>query len=98
MSKSKPKQKIKRKKVAFSLEAVDAVEVILMGDFNNWNPKRHPMKSAGNGMWNKTVMLPFGTYEYKFIVDGDWRLDPKNNQMCANCFGSQNNVLNLTML
>jgi hypothetical protein len=35
MTKIKPKQKIKRRKVTFSFESVDAKEVILMGDFNN---------------------------------------------------------------
>jgi len=34
MSKVKQKQKIKRRKVKFSLEAVDVKEVLLMGDFN----------------------------------------------------------------
>jgi len=34
MPKVKSKQKIKRKKVKFSLEAVDVKEVLLMDDFN----------------------------------------------------------------
>ena len=63
MSKVKTKQKIKRRKVTFSLEATDANEVILMGDFNDWNPKRHSMKTDGNGVWNKTVIIPPGKYE-----------------------------------
>jgi len=98
MPKAKSKQTVQRKKVTFSMEAADAENVILMGDFNSWNPKKHPMKSIGNGMWNKTVMLPAGTYEYKFLIDGNWRLDPQNNQICPNCFGSQNNVFSLTVL
>jgi len=40
-------------------------------------------------------MLPVGTYEYKFLVDGIWRLDPQNNQTCPNCFGTYNNIFNL---
>ena len=94
--KTKSKPIIKRRRITFSLEAAGAREVILMGDFNNWNPKTHPMKSDENGMWSKTVMLPAGTHEYKFLIDGNWRLDPQNLQTCLNCFGSQNNVLNLT--
>ena len=50
--------KIKRRRVNFSLEATEAKEIILIGDFNNWNPK--------------------------------------NNQTCLNCFGTQNSVLDLT--
>ena len=96
MEKINSKQKIKRRRVTFSFESSDAKEVILMGDFNNWNAKKHPMKSNGNGMWNKSVVIPPGRYEYKFLVDGEWREDPRNDQVCPNRFGTQNNVINLT--
>lgn len=97
MTKIMPKQKIKRRKVTFSFESVDAKEVILMGDFNNWNAKKHPMKSNGNGMWNKSLMIPPGRYEYKFLVDRQWKEDPQNEQTCLNCFGTYNNVFNLAV-
>ncbi len=96
MSKIKTKQKIKRRKVTFSLEAAKAGEVFLMGNFNDWNPKIHPMKADGNGIWNKTVMIPPGKYEYKFLIDGNWIEDPQNHQTCPNCFGTLNSVFNLT--
>ena len=97
MSQGRPKQKIKRRRVTFSLEAAEAQEASLMGDFNNWNPKMHPMKNDGNGIWSKTVMLYPGEYEYKFLVDGDWKEDPRNGQTRPNCFGTRNSVLNLTV-
>ena len=96
MAKIKSKQKIKRRRVTFSFESSDAKEVILMGDFNHWNSKKHPMKSNGNGMWKKSVMIPPGKYEYKFLVDRQWEEDPQNDQTRLNCFGTYNNVLNLT--
>lgn len=96
MLKVKSKQKNKLHKVTFSLESTDAKEVILMGDFNNWNPKKHKMKNNTNGKWNKTVMLSPGKYEYKFLIDGQWKEDPGNAQTCPNCFGTLNSVLNLT--
>ena len=96
MSKVRSKQKIKRRRWTFTLEAAEAKEVFLIGDFNHWSPEKHPMKRDENGMWNKVVMLPPGDYEYKFIVDGQWREDPRNDQTCLNCFGTQNNLLNLT--
>jgi len=55
-----------------------------------------PGETDGNGVWNKTVIIPPGKYEYKFLIDGDWREDPRNDQTCPNCFGTQNNLLNLT--
>ncbi len=96
MSKAKSKQTFQRRKIKFSLKAVDAKEVVLTGDFNNWDPKTHPMKTDGNGLWDKTVMLPPGKYEYKFLIDGDWKEDPQNDQTCPNCFGTQNSILNLS--
>jgi 1,4-alpha-glucan branching enzyme len=95
MEKVKPKKKIKRRKITFSLESTDAKEVILMGDFNNWNPKKHPMKKDENGKWTRIVMLLPGKYEYKFLVDGQWKEDPQNTKICANIFGTYNNVFNL---
>jgi 5'-AMP-activated protein kinase regulatory beta subunit len=93
MTSDKSVKSIKRRKVTFSIEAPRAEEVILTGDFNNWSSKTHPMKNDGNGMWSKTVMLKPGQYEYKFLIDGNWKVDPTNNQTCLNCFGTRNNVL-----
>jgi 1,4-alpha-glucan branching enzyme len=101
MLKGKSKQKahprvnqpIKRQKVTFSFETRIAKDVILVGDFNAWNPKIHPMKMNKIGIWNKAVMIPPGRYEYKFLVDGNWALDPRNDQSSPNCFGTLNSVL-----
>jgi 1,4-alpha-glucan branching enzyme len=93
MSAIKSKQKPKRRKVTFSLRSPDAKEVILMGDFNQWNPKVHPMKKNKNGMWEKMTFLFPGTYEYLFMVDGRWENDPENNQTRANRFGTKNNFI-----
>ena len=93
---TKSRQKIKRRRVTFSLETAEVQDVILMGDFNNWNPKTHPMKYDGNGVWNKTVILSPGEYEYKFLIDGSWVEDPLNDQTCPNCFGTRNCIINVT--
>jgi 1,4-alpha-glucan branching enzyme len=84
---------IKRRRVKLTFEAPEAKEVILMGDFNDWNAKRHPMKKNKDGVWEKRVMLPPGRYEYKFLVDGQWWTDPKNEETCYNCFGTENSVM-----
>ena len=93
MARAKPKKEPKRRRATFSLEAPEAKEAMLMGDFNKWNPKAHPMKEDVSGLWKKIVMLPLGRYEYKFLVDGQWWTDPKNEQTCYNCFGTQNSVI-----
>jgi len=95
MSKVKSKQKNKQRRWTFSLNAAEAKEVLLLGDFNNWSPEKHPMQRDENGMWNKVVMLSPGKHEYKFLVDGQWREDPRNDHLCPNCFGTYNSVIKL---
>jgi 1,4-alpha-glucan branching enzyme len=95
MSKIHSKQNSKRKSWMFSLEEKDAKEVLLLGDFNNWSPEKHPMQKDKNGTWKKRVMLSPGNYEYKFLVDGQWKEDPRNDRRCPNRFGSFNSVIRM---
>jgi hypothetical protein len=91
--KTKKTQNPKRRKITFQYENAGAQQVILVGDFNEWNVKKHPMISDGKGRWEKNILLIPGTYEYKFIVDGHWKRDPGNKEYCANSFGTSNSVL-----
>jgi 1,4-alpha-glucan branching enzyme len=93
MPKSKRKTAPKRRRVTFSFEAPKAKRVTLMGDFNHWDAKTHPMKKDNKGKWNNIVMLFPGRYEYRFLVDGKWQNDPHNERTCQNCYGSNNNYL-----
>jgi len=88
-----PKKIIKKKRLIFSLEAPGANEVILMADFNKWNRAVHPMKKGDNGVWTKTVIVPLGRYEYKYLVDEEWWNDPKNQDVCYNQHGTLNSVI-----
>jgi 1,4-alpha-glucan branching enzyme len=92
---AKPKQKTKRRRVTFSFQATDAEEVILAGDFNHWDLDKHAMSHDGHGTWCKTVLIEPGRYEYKFFVDGNWKIDPRNDQTCVNSFGTRNSVLDI---
>jgi hypothetical protein len=40
-------------------------------------------------------MLPPGEHEYKFVVNGDWRIDGSNPQWTPNDVGSLNSVINV---
>ena len=91
--KVKEKSIPKRRRIEFWIEMPEARQVILMGDFNQWNPKIHPMRKDPDGVWRKTVMIFPGQYEYRFWVDGEWVNDPNNLKRCPNCFGSENNVV-----
>ncbi len=71
----------------------DADTVAVVGDFNQWDQMRHGLKRTANGTWEKIIFLSPGSYEYKFLVDGQWRLDPENSCECMNPYGTRNNVL-----
>jgi len=86
-------QKTKRRRIRFNLSAPDAASVVLAGDFNGWSPRKHLMKQGQNGLWEKTVVLLPGRYEYKFLVDGQWTVDPQNPEICRNSFGTSNNII-----
>lgn len=91
-----PTQNVKRRRVQFELQSPNAKSVCVAGDFNGWASEKHVMKADNNGVWRKTLMLPAGTYEYRFLVDGSWQNDPKNEKLCRNCFGTRNNLLQIT--
>lgn len=84
---------VKRRRVIFTYKDPQAREVVVSGDFNAWDPSSHPMHPKEGGCWQKIMMLPPGEYEYKFVVDGQWRTDPQNLQQCTNCFGTFNSLL-----
>jgi 1,4-alpha-glucan branching enzyme len=96
MKNSISKQKTKRKKIMFKLNAVDAKEVHLVGEFNDWKSGAHPMKNDGNGLWIKRLFLSEGKFEYKFLVDNQWVEDPNNERVCYNCFGTRNSIVIVT--
>ncbi len=93
MSKNESKDKVKHQKIEFSFHAPQAKEVLLVGDFNQWNGEEHKMKNKKEGIWKIKIKLTPGTYEYKYVVDGSWQQDPKNDQKCLNSFGTYNSIL-----
>ena len=54
-TKKKLADKPKRRRITFSFES-PAEGVILMGDFNKWDAKKHPMKKDEDGVWRKIVV------------------------------------------
>ncbi|MGZ3756446.1 MAG: hypothetical protein ACXVAY_16475 [Mucilaginibacter sp.] len=58
----------------------NARQVFVAGSFNNWTPGELSMQKTG-GVWNLSLTLPAGNYEYRFIVDGHWITDPTNQHL-----------------
>ncbi len=69
-----------------------AREVYIAGDFNNWSPGTYPMTRSGDS-WTINLHLSNGKHLYKFIVDGEWILDPGNKLWEQNEFSTGNSVL-----
>ncbi|KAG2303732.1 hypothetical protein Bca52824_032383 [Brassica carinata] len=67
-----------------------ASEVLLTGSFDGWSTQRK-MKKAQNGVFSLALKLYPGKYQIKFIVDGQWRVDPL--RPIVTCDGYENNLL-----
>jgi 1,4-alpha-glucan branching enzyme len=81
-----------KKKITFSLHAPNARSVALAGSFDGWEQNPVPLKRQKNGLWKTTLALGPGTYEYRFLVDGQWCDDPECSSRVPNPFGAENCV------
>ena len=70
----------------------NAKQVIVAGDFNQFNPEMLVMKKEGDA-WVMPVHLTLGKHIYKYIVDGEWIIDPGNRFWEQNEYGTGNSVL-----
>ena len=82
-----------QKRVILTMSASEAKSVLLAGDFNDWNTHSHPFKKETKGKWKISLSLQPGSYQYRFLVDGEWKDDPNCTTFTPNPFGSVNNVL-----
>ncbi len=84
-------KKSSKKRVYFKLTAPKAKEVKLLGAFNDWSLEARPLKQDKKGIWRTWLLLEPGTYEYRFLVDGEWQNDPYS-EVVSNPYGTQNCV------
>jgi 1,4-alpha-glucan branching enzyme len=78
------------KGTVFSVVQENAKSVAIAGSFNRWGAK--PMFKV-NGKWACKVDLAPGTYQYKYIVDGTWIVDPANTNIVDDGFGNKNSQI-----
>lgn len=72
------------------MPAGEVKEAWLAGDFSGWQPVR--MRRNKNGQFVAVMPVPSGTHEYKFLVDGDWTVDPENSTWSLNSYGTLNSI------
>lgn len=86
-----PKPAVRR--VKFTITAAAGLPVYVAGTFNDWDPEGIPLKEK-DGVYTATVSLEPGEYEYKFIVNGFWTMDPDPaREWRANGLGTLNSVI-----
>lgn len=74
----------------FSFRSPGASNVQLVGDFTQWQERPIRLQKDTEGNWKATVILPPGTHQYRFVVDGQWCDDPACEQRAPNPFGGEN--------
>lgn len=71
-----------------------ARDVQLAGDFSDWKPVRSlTIQDGKERIWKCVVSLDPGNYQYKYIVDGEWRVDPNNDEVVKDDKGVSNSSL-----
>ncbi len=82
------------KTVQFEIAVDPGSKVYVAGTFNGWNPNTHPLyHHPEDGVFRAALLLPAGTYEYKFVVNGDWKADEKCPYCVPSAPGGLNSVL-----
>ncbi|MEO8255327.1 MAG: isoamylase early set domain-containing protein [Flavobacterium sp.] len=92
------KQFIKSKpvcKVTFSIEAKNATQAAVVGDFNNWNEEEGTLSKLKNGTFKATFDInKDAAYEFKYVVDGEYINESEADSFKWNEFaGTENSVL-----
>lgn len=84
----------KKTRSVFTFRGDPGSVVYLAGSFNNWDPRSTKMvDKSGDGVYSVSVTLAPGIYEYKFVVNGVWTLDPDpDRDWTQNGLGTLNSV------
>jgi chromosome partitioning protein len=86
-----------RREVVIEYRDSEAGDVRIAGDFNGWVPDRgvsSRIEAEGRTrVWVKILRLPPGTYQYRYFVDGRWKIDPANENSSPGPMGQTNSVL-----
>jgi len=71
-----------------------ANKIIVAGDFNSWDVHELIM-GKNEDTWTKQMYLSDGKHTYRFLVDGNWIIDPNNTAKEKDDNGNINSVLTL---
>jgi Glycogen recognition site of AMP-activated protein kinase len=83
--------------VLLRLASPASSRVVVVGDFNNWDPAATPLQPTGKeGVWSVELHLKPGRYHYTFLIDGRrWERDPSET-IASSDFGAPVSVLTVS--
>ena len=67
--------------------------ITVAGNFNNWDPFMYELREGPAGIYNITIPLPPGTYQYVFFHRGERFTDPYNPERIFGRDGSAASVI-----
>lgn len=85
-------------RLTFKLPVDESIQTVaLCGEFNDWDPKSHPMVRRKDGSFSLTLSLPAGKqYRYRYLLNGDrWENDPAADGYMQNLYGSDDSLINV---
>lgn len=85
------------KEIVFTIDAPNARDIFIVGDFNHWKINESSRLARSNdGKWEKRLQLaPGNKYKYKYIIDGEWTVDSHNSEREQNTFGTYDSIIKL---
>jgi hypothetical protein len=84
--------------VRLMLEAPNAREVSVVGDWNGWDPAADRLTDRdGDGIWEIEIRLQRGgEHQYQFLIDREqWVADPEARLRVEDGFGGFNSILQI---
>jgi 1,4-alpha-glucan branching enzyme len=74
---------------------IEANEVYLVGDFNDWTENATPMDKLKDGRFKVTVELDTPSeYQFRYLVNGtEWHNDMEADKYVPNPFSGDNSVV-----
>lgn len=93
--KKEPVTNSDRFSVTFELPAeIEAENVVVVGDFNDWDQEATVLKRRKDGTWAKTIRLAPGTYRFRYLADGStWYNDWAADGYEPSGFGEDNSIV-----
>lgn len=81
------------REVRMRFEGGPGAEACVFGSFNSWARGAWPLEETAPGVYERSLFLAPGDYQYLFQVDGVERRDPANPDSVGNGFGGWNSRL-----